>query len=485
MVKLSRRALLQASGVALGTSLVAPFLRRAWAAPPSVTRLVLVVEGNGIYPRSFASDKAKQAITAAGAPAITNELMLHRLYKHNQPLLVTGDPLTTPVGSLAPLAGPGASLVPKSAVVLGLSSTVAGGGHSSFQGGLACARGDSDKTAAVTIDAAIAAKIGTLTPFDAVRLGVNRGTTPLAYNTCAFGPGRPAPITTSPANAYASLFGAIAAGASQAEIDERKKLLDFAKADVNAALATFGGSSVERAKLETYLAAIETAQTRQQRLIALRNKVQPLVPGAPSADPRYASADPLERLAVQFDLATASLLGGLTNVVVLVSGPGGGLDLVYSSVLARHFTGTEASIDRHTLQHGVADPKYQTAIMDVTAEHVKLIAKMARTLDSQPEGDGTMLDHTLILYMSDNGEQHHSEAKEWPMLLVGGKKLGFKTDGRTVVYPGWGNANNRQVSNMFNTLGHATGDTAMNEFGDEGSTRLAKGPLGSEIWAPP
>lgn len=70
------------------------------------------------------------------------------------------------------------------------------------------------------------------------------------------------------------------------------------------------------------------------------------------------------------------------------------------------------------------------------------------------------------------------------MLLVGGKKLGFQTDGRMVVYPGWGNPNNRQVSNLFNTLGHATGDTTMDAFGDEGTTRLAKGPLGSEIWRP-
>ncbi len=104
-------------------------------------------------------------------------------------------------------------------------------------------------------------------------------------------------------------------------------------------------------------------------------------------------------------------------------------------------------------------------------------ARMARALDNVPEGNGTMLDNTIIAYLSDNGEKHHSEAREWPMLLVGGSNLGFKTDGRTVVYPGWNNPNDRQASNLFNTLGHATGNTELNEFGNEGALRIAKGPL--------
>ena len=79
--------------------------------------------------------------------------------------------------------------------------------------------------------------------------------------------------------------------------------------------------------------------------------------------------------------------------------------------------------------------------------------------------------------MSDNGEQHHSEAREWPTLLVGGDALGLKTDGRTVVFPGDGSTGNRQVSNLFNTLGYALGDTSMDRFGREGDTRIAAGPL--------
>jgi len=81
--------------------------------------------------------------------------------------------------------------------------------------------------------------------------------------------------------------------------------------------------------------------------------------------------------------------------------------------------------------------------------------------------------------MSDNGEKHHSNAEEWAMLMLGGQALGFKTDGRSVVYPKHGHANNRQVSNVFNALGHAAGQD-LNTFGANDG-RIEEGPL-SELW---
>ena len=83
---------------------------------------------------------------------------------------------------------------------------------------------------------------------------------------------------------------------------------------------------------------------------------------------------------------------------------------------------------------------------------------------------------TIILYTSDNGEQHHSTASEWPMLLIGGSALGLVTGGRTVVYPGLGKGAHRQVSNLYNTLGHLLG-APVDDFGAEGASRVAEGPL--------
>ena len=63
--------------------------------------------------------------------------------------------------------------------------------------------------------------------------------------------------------------------------------------------------------------------------------------------------------------------------------------------------------------------------MEVEKSHFKHIAKMAKTLEGIPEGNGNMLDNTLIVYMSCSGGAHHDGQKDWPFVLVGGmaKKL--------------------------------------------------------------
>ena len=82
-----------------------------------------------------------------------------------------------------------------------------------------------------------------------------------------------------------------------------------------------------------------------------------------------------------------------------------------------------------------------------------------------------------IVYIGDNGEQHHSTASEFPVLIIGGESSGLRTGGRTLVYPGLGSAGHRQVSNLWNTLGHVAG-VELDAFGTEGPTRVAPGPLG-------
>ena len=113
-----------------------------------------------------------------------------------------------------------------------------------------------------------------------------------------------------------------------------------------------------------------------------------------------------------------------------------------------------------------------------TENHVSLIADLAATLAVTPEvnGEGTMLDNTIIVYTSDNGEQHHATGAEWPTLIVGGSRMNLRTGGRTVIYPSIRERNNRQLSNLFNTLGHCAGIN-LNDFGGEGAARKSEEPL--------
>jgi hypothetical protein len=494
MMTLSRRRVLQGSALALGSSVVARFVRNAQAGSGKPARVVIVVEGNGVYPRAFLSDAARLEFNRNATKAVdawtggaTDRMNFDDSYARPDTFVLQNSNLST-AKCLGPLAEQG--LLGKAAVLLGLSSTISGGGHSSYQGGLSCTRGNERETPAATIDAVLAPRLQAGAPFDAVRLGVDAGDARISYQLCAYGGGRPAPISLSPTDAYNRLFRAIVGGAGDPKVAERQGALAWAEEDVNAALSTFSGPAKERAKLENYRTAIRESQLRQQKLVALAGTALSRVPAAPTglADDLYTSSDPMDRLEAQFNLAAASLLGGLTNVAVLASGPGGGLGLNYQKVL-RSVPGwdpREYGMNRHVMQHGIGEAINREGILAVTRKHVELIAAFAKKLDVPESGTtGTYLDHTIIVFMSDNGEQHHSLAKEWPILLLGGKALGMKTDGRTVIYPGLAQgANRRQVSNLFNTLGHATGDTTMNKFGGEGAGRFIEGPLGGELFAP-
>ncbi len=461
MSRFSRRNLLKS---AAGAALLSPFMREVFAQTAVPARVVIVLECNGIYPVTMLSTSAR---TSIGTAAVGSRRNFSSAYPKTVRTL-TGEALGSAL-SLDPLKASAGkiSLENRAAVVLGLSSAITGGGHSTGTGALSCAVDGS----AATIDAVLAPKLKRTAPFDAIRLGTSASLTPIVYQTCSFGAKKPAPILVNPALAYDTLFGSIAGGAGSGA--ERSALFDFARADVTATLAAFRGNSNERIKLERYLTSLDSLRQRETQLGGMAAAVRPLLPPAPSTNPLLAGTgtpDSMKWLEAQFQIATASLLGGLTHNVVLASASSG-FDVRYDSIIP--------GVGRHDLQHGIENAANWTAIAAVTRKHVELIANLARTLAATPEvgATGSMLDHTAILFMSDNGEQHHSEAREWPILMVGGNKLGLRTDGRTVIFPEQGETNNRQVSNVFNTLGHAVGDTGFDTFGSEGAARIAAGPL--------
>ncbi|MED5373029.1 MAG: DUF1552 domain-containing protein [Myxococcota bacterium] len=490
MPRPTRRQLLAGLGaLGAGAGFFHPFMRAATAAEPSARRFVIVVEGNCIEPISFLSESAQdaaQASASSGYDLGTLRWAYNRV-GHSAMLETQGD-LGTALALDPLLAGADQSdLSEKAAVLLGLSSRITNGGHSSHFGALSSTRSSSSRPAGPTIDAWLAAQstVRGSTPFDCVRVGVGSSGAILSNATCAFGEGRSAPVSLDPGLSYGNLFGFVPGSSGAGDFYRKSLQLDFAIDDVNAALATFPGNSRERAKLEAYLSSLEAVKTRQQRLqemaTALSEAGTPFpAPEDPSTNPLYATGDHFDVLEAQMDNVAAALLGGLTNVAVVTSGTGGEFGYMRYTRVLQEVSGIEPDLGRHDLHHlsgGASESNvYADAIHQVTREHVSLIARLARTLDAVPEGDGTMLDHTAILYLSDNGEQHHSTGSEWPTLLLGGGALGLNTGGRTLHYPGVEQAENRQLSNLFNTLGYAAG-VPLDDFGGEGETRIATGPL--------
>ncbi len=476
----TRRHFLQsAAALGLGASLFGGLTRRALGADGTPCRFVFVVEGNCVEPAALLSQAARAAFDSSNVQPIGNQRWWYRDYQHTAPIVVPDSGLAS-ARSLGPLAANGeeSSLEDKSAVIYGLSNKIAGGGHYTFSGALACARASLHAPGGATIDAFLSSlpQVRQSTPFDAVRLGVEptSANSRLNYVTCAYAAGRPAPLIVDPTTAYGNLFASVGTPEQVGAFQRRGDLIDFGLTRTQKKLSCFVGGDDQRAKLIGYQTALEELLERQATLTAMSDVLTTVKPDGPEAIALYQSTDPRDRLEAQFQMARAALIGGLTNVVVLGIGTGGPFDLEFPA-----YNGVLDGRRRHDLHHeSSGNAAFIDTIHDISRDYIALTAGLARGLEAIPEAGGTMLDHTVIVYMGDNGEQHHSTASEWPMLVIGGSALGLQTNGQTIGYPGLttGGSDHRQVSSFFTTLAHAASESIA-RFGNEGTSLIAQGPL--------
>ena len=116
-------------------------------------------------------------------------------------------------------------------------------------------------------------------------------------------------------------------------------------------------------------------------------------------------------------------------------------------------------VDGHHYGHGggVNGKTYEECFVAVRQFHCKMIARLAKKLDAVKEGDGTMLDNSVIVYLSDSGDGHHPSLYEWPVVLIGGLRGRLKTAGRFLQLPAYGAKGHRTLANLYLTLLHAVG----------------------------
>jgi hypothetical protein len=452
---LDRREALKGLGLSAGATLLAPILARleAQAAGKAIEakRFVFVVESNGVRPEQLAPSDIKRQ------PREQRPL--------NGPDQLVDVPLTDrelPF-SLQPIQ----AWKQKVTIVQGLSGRICGGGHSNNFGALGCfpTPGESRNIAGETIDGALAKTIPGIFPH--LGLGISkRLENNVIYNISASGPNKGLPTMCKPDQAYAALFGSVAEGSAKQEFAARNNLLDFLRDDVKRAEAKLAGE--EREQFGAYLESFETLRNRQSRLNEIEHTLREK---GPTPSDKYSSTVETDRLDAQFDLGAAALICGLTNVLTLSSAAGiGDFDIT--------FKGLGLNIDKHSIGHGGSfEGKTWADLYNIIRRyHFDLIARLMKKLEAVKEGDGTMLDNTLIVYLSDGAEGHHSRCWEWPMVVIGDLGGKLKT-GRYIDYPGYAQRGHRTTANMYVTLLQLAGssrdhfgiaDPALKDFDQHG-----------------
>jgi hypothetical protein len=417
-----RRTVLR--GVTLGAGAVAlsPFLKQLEAADRQQLpkRFVFVVKSSGLQ-----------------GDYLNPEGLEHRGDKIVDESLV-GRKLSDSMKPLEPLKS-------KLTIIQGLSGKMTRLGHSAHYGALG---GYKASPHAPPLYATIDGHLSEAFPsvFNHVGFKMGEGSQGVTFPAIsAKGPGQQLPFQQNPMAAFENLFGSILEGGNlKNKYTRTGNVLDAMAADIRKLQKSL--PATEQEKLGHYLNGFEALRDRRVKLVKMQNALQQ---NAPDLDDKYTSRFKTHHLEAHFDMASAALISGLTNVVTVHTD---GLDSVYSGI------GIGNNV--HAIGHGAgyATLSAQDCRNAIRSFHIELIAAMAAKLNAVPEGDGTMLDNTIIVYTSDNAAQHHSVGLDWPMLVLGNMGHKLKSAGRYIAYPQYGRAGHKHtICNWFTTLCHLAG----------------------------
>ena len=279
-------------------------------------------------------------------------------------------------------------------------------------------------------------------------------------NISAYGPSKPVAFQASPRKAFLELFGSAVASPEQRErkLALNGNLMNFLTEDAKRVEKQL--SADEKDRFALYMKSFASLRKIEEKKAGLLNRIQE---HAPNPTDRYDSAAPSARIESHFEIASAALIAGLTNVVTLRPDT---LGIKYTELGLTDHVHALGHLGQNTASNGWTGLQARAEIEKL---HLNQIAEMAKKLDSIPEGDGSMLDNTMIVYMSCSSGDHHCAGHDWPFVLLGG--MGNKLNmGRYIEYPKYGDAGHRTTGNLYLSLMEAAAMNTPKTFGQLDST---------------
>ncbi len=278
-----------------------------------------------------------------------------------------------------------------------------------------------------SVDQYVASKIGAATRFPSLELGVQTSAWGGSRQTrmCYAAPDTFVPPEDSPKNAWTRLFGDL--GKKPGEVDatlaRRKSVLDVVRADLADLRARVGVT--EQHKLDDHLEAIRAVEKTLTTPVAA-SCTAPVAP-IDLALQAHENFPALGR--TQSDLAVLALACGLTNVASIQW---------THTVSPTVFSWLGIGDGHHELSHkpdenakGVAD--FVAAERWFAEQFLYVLDKLAAI--PEPDGSGTLLDTTLVVWAKELGDGRLHDAKSVPFVLAGRAGGALRT-GRYLRYPG-------------------------------------------------
>jgi hypothetical protein len=300
-----------------------------------------------------------------------------------------------------------------------------------------------DIRAGVTIDQIAAEKIGQETPLPSLELATEDysglvGSCDVGFscsymNTISWRtPTTPLPMEINPRLVFDRLFGDGATPQERLErIEQQKSILDAVTGQVRRLQGGLG--STDRNRVAEYLDTVREIERRIQLAEKQSTNSELSVPTSPSGIPDDHEA----HSKLMFDLMALSFQADITRISTF---------MMAREVSYRTFPMLGISEGFHPASHHQNNAARLENLTKINTYHVSLVAHLLERLRATPDGDGNLLDHSLILYgsgMSNSNVHNHSPL---PILVAGGA-AGKLKGGRHVKYP-----ENTPMSNLLLTI---------------------------------
>ena len=286
-----------------------------------------------------------------------------------------------------------------------------------------------DPNMAMTADQVAAKYIGQETPLPSLEIateapggggacdrdyGCNYSGT-IAFRT----PTTPLPMEYSPHKLFQRLFGRGDTPEERKElVEEQASILDMVQQDASDLQRKLGAR--DRAMLNDYLDTVRELERRIQK-----SQAQDLshleLPNVPAGNPE--SFD--QTMNLMYDMAALAYQANLTRVMNM---------MVAAEVSGRTYNNIGVPDAFHAVSHHANDPLKKDKLVRIQNYHTKVLAKFLTKLQSTPDGDGSLLDHSIILYGSNMSNSDRHNQFPLPTAFIGGG-CGKLKGGRHLRYP--------------------------------------------------
>jgi hypothetical protein len=313
-----------------------------------------------------------------------------------------------------------------------------------------------DIRAGVSLDQIVAQHLGQETQLASLELALDSvevlGACDAGYS-CAYAntiawrtPTTPLPMENNPRAVFERLFGAsdsTDAATRAARLAQDRSILDFVTAEVAALQRTLGAG--DKGKLTEYLEAVRDVERRIQTAERQRTRELPVV-AQPMGIPETFDA----HAKLMYDLLALAYQCDLTRVATFMIG---------KEVSGRSYPEIGVPDGHHACSHHQNDPVKLAKLAKINRYHIQHFTYFLEKLRATPDGDGSLLDHSVFVYGSGISDGNIHFHLDLPMVVVGGG-AGTLHGGRHLKY-----ASDTPLSNLYVALLDKLG-LPLDQFGD-------------------